>query len=75
MTFMMSSNGEAWTVPAFNWVGGQNLQVTNTPMGPPTFATANSSPGNFDLENATPRTAAAMRSVSSFEMGKKSQIS
>lgn len=73
MNLMMSPNGDAWTVLASNWGGGQNLQVNNTPMEPPTFVTANSSPGNFDLENATPRTAAAMRIVSSFEMGKKSQ--
>lgn len=63
-TLMISPDGRAWTVPAIDMSDGASRQLTGTPMGPPAFATVNSSPGNFDFENATPRTAAAMQSVS-----------
>lgn len=62
-TLMISPDGQAWTVPAFH-LNGAAMQMASTPMGPPALATVNSSPANFDFENATPRTAAAMRSVS-----------
>lgn len=71
---MISPIGQAWTVPAFN-LNGASLQAATTPMGPLAFATVNSSPANFDFENATPRTAAAMRSVSSPIRGRKGRSS
>lgn len=63
MTVVTSPNGQAWTVPAFH-LGNSPIKMTGTPKRPAPLATTNSSPGNFDFEHATPRTAAAMRRVS-----------